>query len=285
MGILGLKIDVDTYRGMKQGVPCLLKTLKEFNLKGTFFLSIGPDNSGRAIFQLLRNPLFLRKMMRTNAVGLYGWQTAFYGTLLPAPMIALSFPDIVRQIIACGHEVQFHAWDHRRWQDELPQKSRDWILRWFDRGIIGFEKLTGKQPKAFGAPSWLIDDRVLTIIRQYDFDYISCTRAKEPFVHEIAETLEIPSDLPCFEELDTQNAVTVIGDVLQDDGIHVLPVHAEVEGGILNNEFRQLLKNALAAGYIFIPLRDIKSKLDVKHLLVRKYKMELLPGRHSPCAI
>jgi peptidoglycan/xylan/chitin deacetylase (PgdA/CDA1 family) len=187
--------------------------------------------------------------------------------------------------MAGGHEVQFHAWDHRRWQDELSQKSQDWICKWFDRGMTGFEKLTGMQPKAFGAPSWLIDDRVLAIVRQYNFDYISCTRAKAPFIHEIANILEIPSDLPCFEELDTQNAVTVIGDVLQDDGIHVLPVHAEVEGGILNNKFRQLLKNALAAGYIFIPLKEIKAKLDIKHLPVRKYKMELLPGRHSLCAV
>jgi peptidoglycan/xylan/chitin deacetylase (PgdA/CDA1 family) len=285
MGMLGLKIDVDTYRGMKLGVPCLLQTLKEFNLKGTFFLSIGPDNSGRAILQLMRNPLFLKKMMRTNAAGLYGWQTALYGTLLPAPMIALSFPEIVRLIIADGHEVQFHAWDHRRWQDELPQKSEDWIRREFEQGIAGFEKLTGNRPTAFGAPSWLIDDRVLAIIRQYDFDYISCTRAKAPFIHEIADTLEIPSDLPCFEELDAQKGVSIIGDFLQGDGIHVLPVHAEVEGGILNNKFRQLLKNALAAGYMVAPLKEIKTRLEIKHLSVRKFKMELLPGRHSPCAV
>jgi peptidoglycan/xylan/chitin deacetylase (PgdA/CDA1 family) len=285
MGMLGLKIDVDTYRGMKLGVPCLLQTLKEFNLKGTFFLSIGPDNSGRAILQLMRNPLFLKKMMRTNAAGLYGWQTALYGTLLPAPMIALSFPDIVRRIIAEGHEVQFHAWDHRRWQDELPEKSAVWIRREFEQGIAGFEKLTGNRPTAFGAPSWLIDDRVLAIIRQYDFDYISCTRAKAPFIHEIADTLEIPSDLPCFEELDAQKGVSIIGDFLQGDGIHVLPVHAEVEGGILNNKFRQLLKNALAAGYMVAPLKEIKTRLEIKHLSVRKFKMELLPGRHSPCAV
>ena len=95
MPMLGLKIDVDTYWGMKNGVPSVLQTLKEFNLKGTFFLSIGPDNSGRAALQLIRNPLFLKKMMRTNAAALYGWRTALYGTVLPAPMIALSFPKIV----------------------------------------------------------------------------------------------------------------------------------------------------------------------------------------------
>lgn len=285
MGILGLKIDVDTYRGMKQGVPCLLKTLKEFNLKGTFFLSIGPDNSGRAIFQLLRNPLFLRKMMRTNAVGLYGWQTAFYGTLLPAPMIALSFPDIVRQIIACGHEVQFHAWDHRRWQDELTAKPEKWIREWFAQGIAGFEKLTGNKPTAFGAPSWLIDDRVLNIIKEFNFDYVSCTRAKEPFIHEIADVLEIPSDLPCFEELDGQKGVAIITDLIKDSGIHVLPVHAEVEGGIFNDKFKELLQNALAADNSIVPLREIKNKLVLHDIPVWKYKMELLPGRHSPCAV
>jgi len=87
--VLGIKVDVDTYAGMKNGVPRLLEILENFDIKGTFFLSVGPDASGRAILQLLRNPLFLKKMIRTNAVGLYGFRTALYGTLLPSPMIAL----------------------------------------------------------------------------------------------------------------------------------------------------------------------------------------------------
>lgn len=135
MSVLGLKIDVDTYQGMKRGVPRLLQTLKLFNFRATFFLSIGPDNSGRAILQLIKNPLFLKKMVRTKAVGLYGWRTALYGTLFRPPMIALSFPDIVRGIIDAGHEVQFHAWDHRRWQDELGKKSEKWIRQEFEQGL------------------------------------------------------------------------------------------------------------------------------------------------------
>jgi hypothetical protein len=270
---------------MKNGVPSLLQTLKQFNLKATFFLSIGPDNSGRAALQLIKNPRFLKKMMRTNAPALYGWKTALYGTLLPEPMIALSFPEIVSDIIIAGHEVQFHAWDHRRWQDKLSNKSEKWIQEWFAKGMSSFEKVTGKKPTAFGAPSWLIDDRVLVIIKNYKFDYLSCTRSKTPFIHEIANTLDIPSDLPCFEEIDAQKGISIIADLLKTGETHVLPVHAEVEGGIFQNQFRELLEKTLSMNIEVVPLKAIKDKLDIKTLSARKYKMELLPGRHLSCAV
>lgn len=285
MAMLGLKIDVDTYQGIKLGVPRLLQTLKQFNFRATFFLSIGPDNSGRAILQLIKNPRFLKKMIRTNAVGLYGWRTAFYGTLFKPPMIALSFPDIVRSIIDAGHEVQFHAWDHRRWQDELKQKSEEWIRHEFEKGVAGFRKLTGKRPTAFGAPSWLIDDRVLKVTKEYEFDYLSCSRAKKPFIHEIANILEIPSDLPCFEELDPRKAVSALTNLLQDGEVHVLPVHAEVEGGLFNDKFQGLLQYTRDAGIKVAPLKEIKNELALIDIPRRKYRMELLPGRHSPCAV
>ncbi len=285
MGMLGLKIDVDTYWGMKNGVPRLLQTLKDFQVKGTFFLSVGPDNSGRAVLQLIKNPLFLKKMMRTKAASLYGWKTALYGTLLPAPMIALSSPEIIHRIMNDGHEVQFHAWDHRRWQDDLPNKSAEWIEQWFEAGIEGFEKLTGRKPTAFGAPSWLIDDRVLKIIPKYHFEYLSCTRAKAPFIHQGANIPDLPSDLPCFEELDPDEGESAILSIIKKGGRHILPVHAEVEGGMFEERFRRLLKQVIMRGVKVTALEEMRSDLDINLLPVRKYKMELLAGRHSPCAV
>ena len=225
--ILGLKIDVDTYIGMKKGVPRLLAILKEFGIKGTFFLSLGPDASGRAVLQLIRNPRFLKKMLRTGAGRLYGWKTALYGTLLPSPMIALSFPELVKEILSDGHEVEFHAWNHRQWQDGLPSRTDDWIVDWFDKGIGAYRKVTGKGPASFGAPAWLIDDRVLEIAGKYDFQYLSCTRAREPFIHEVSRLPEIPSDLSCFEEIGVEQGIKQILGVLETGGMHVLPVHAE----------------------------------------------------------
>lgn len=283
--LLGLKIDVDTYAGMQKGVPALLRILAGRGVKGTFYLSIGPDASGRALFQLFRNPLFLKKMCRTNAVGLYGIKTALYGTLLPSPHIALSFPDIVSDIIAQGHEVQFHAWDHRRWQDELPRRSLSWIEEWFEKGAAGFQKLTGRMPASFGAPAWLIDDRVMDFLKGRGFDYLSCTRALEPFIHEDCRLLEIPSDLPCIEELDADRARGIIEGRLQGGGVHVLPLHAEVEGGIMQGYFEELLDRVMEMGYSAVPLEIVGKSLDIKTLPVRKYRIAMLPGRAAPCAV
>jgi undecaprenyl phosphate-alpha-L-ara4FN deformylase len=283
--ILGLKIDVDTYQGMKRGVPRLLSLLRQEGLQATFFLSIGPDASGRAVLQILKNPRFLKKMVRTRAASLYGFRTALYGTLLPSPKIALSFPDLVRQIMAEGHEVQFHAWDHRRWQDELAVRPEAWIRDWFRRGIEGFESLTGRRPASFGAPAWLIDDRVLSLVRDLHLDYLSCTRAKEPFIHEGTDLVEIPSDLPCFEETGIEEGERKILAGLAEGGIHVLPVHAEVEGGRMSENFVRLIHAAKKLDYRLLPLCDIHLLLDRKNLITRRFRLQLLSGRSVPCAV
>ncbi|MGZ3605467.1 MAG: polysaccharide deacetylase family protein [Thermodesulfobacteriota bacterium] len=283
--ILGLKIDVDTYIGMKRGVPRLLSILNHYGIQATFYLSMGPDASGRAVLQLVKNPRFLKKMLRTNAGRLYGMRTALYGTLLPSPMIALSFPDLVEQIIEAGHEVEFHAWDHRRWQDELHKRSSEWIEDWFEKGVHAYRKLARREPYSFGAPSWIIDDRVLEIVRKYSFRYLSCTRAKEPFIHEISGLMEIPSDLPCLEEIGVPQGVSRILQILKNGGMHVLPVHAEVEGGVWSRYFVEICETVRSMDLEILSLSKIREILMSERLPVRKHRMELLSGRPVPCAV
>ncbi len=283
--ILGLKIDVDTFIGMKRGVPCLLSTMARFGIKGTFYLSMGPDSSGRAVLQLIKNPLFLKKMLKTGAGRLYGIKTALYGTLLPSPMIALSFPRLVEEIIAAGHDVELHAWDHRRWQDELQDHSYEWIDDWFQKGISAYKRLIEREPSSFGAPGWLVDDRALEIAGRHFFSFLSCTRAKEPFIHETSGLMEIPSDLPCLEEIGVDQGVSRILQILRGGGLHILPVHAEAEGGIWNGYFVELLERIYSLDYQILPLSKIRGLLQPEALPVRKYRMELLPGRSVPCAV
>lgn len=283
--VLGLKIDVDTRRGMEEGVPVLLSLLDRFRCRAAFFLSFGPDNSGKAVYRMARHPRFLFKMVRTNAPGLYGIRTALYGTLLKAPMIASAYPGLCREIEARGHEVEFHAWDHRAWQDALPRKGSSWIQEWFSRGTAAYAACLGHAPRAFGAPAWLLTEAAVTEIAKLPWEYLSCTRAATPYILAGTGLPEIPSDLPCLEETGGRKGVGRILEALAAAGTHVLPVHAEVEGGILRDAFVEILRGAAERGYRIAPFSEIAAGARGRALPTRAFAMALLPGRAFPCAV
>ena len=112
--LMALKVDVDTFRGMREGLPRLLDILAERKIRATIFVSMGPDHSGRAIRRIFTKPGFLTKMLRTKAVSLYGPRTVLYGTLLPGPRIAGRNAGLFRRIEGEGHEAGVHGWDHVR---------------------------------------------------------------------------------------------------------------------------------------------------------------------------
>ena len=283
--VLALKVDVDTRRGMEEGVPSLLSTLDACKARAAFFLSFGPDNSGRAVFQMVRNPRFLLKMARTNAPGLYGLRTALYGTLLPAPGIAAALPALCREIEARGHEVEFHAWDHRTWQDALPRKGEGWVREWFARGVAAYEECLGHRPRAFGAPAWLLTGGAVEVLKGFPWEYLSCTRAASPFVLAGTGLLEVPSDLPCLEEVGGRNGAVKILAALDAGGVHVLPVHAEAEGGIWRDAFVEILRGARERGYEILPLSGVVAIARGDAPQERPFRLALLPGRASPCAV
>ena len=118
--IVALKVDVDTYAGTRDGVPNLLADLARFGAKATFYFSMGPDNSGKALRRIFTRKGFLKKQLRSGAPSAYSLKTMLYGVLLPAPMIAASFPGVLRETEQRGHEVGIHCWDHVKWHDYLP---------------------------------------------------------------------------------------------------------------------------------------------------------------------
>src|SRR5690242_957538 len=115
-----------------------MRLFDELNVRASFFVSGGPDHSGRAIRRIFRRGFF-EKMRRTSAVGTYGWRTVLYGTLLPGPQIARAFPDTLRALVRAGHEVAMHGYDHVYWQDHLPRLSAAAINAEIERarGVFG----------------------------------------------------------------------------------------------------------------------------------------------------
>src|SRR5258705_13980381 len=115
---LALKIDVDTYRGTREGVPRLMEALKRHGCGATFLFSPGPDHTGRAIRRALR-PGFMQKVGRTSVVSHYGFPTLLYGTLVPGPDIGRRCAAVMKSVREAGFEVGIHTWDHVKWQDNV----------------------------------------------------------------------------------------------------------------------------------------------------------------------
>ena len=47
--VLALKVDADTDRGTREGVPRLIDILSRYGAGATFLFSLGPDHTGRAL--------------------------------------------------------------------------------------------------------------------------------------------------------------------------------------------------------------------------------------------
>src|SRR3984957_13045958 len=94
---LALKIDVDTLRGTREGVPALIGGLKAAGADATFLFSLGPDHTGRALRRVFR-PGFFSKGGRTPAPEHCGRRTLLYRPLLPGPDIARAAAAIMRRV-------------------------------------------------------------------------------------------------------------------------------------------------------------------------------------------
>ncbi len=58
--------------------------LKRHGVDATFYFSVGPDHTGRALRRVFRKG-FAQKVARTSVLKHYGLKTLLYGVLLPGP--------------------------------------------------------------------------------------------------------------------------------------------------------------------------------------------------------
>jgi len=274
---VALKIDIDTDRGMREGLPVLLEILRRRAIRATVFVSMGPDHSGRAIRRIFTKPGFLRKMLRTKAVSLYGPRTVLYGTLLPGPMIARGSAELFRRIEEEGHEAGVHGWDHVRWQDGLPRFDEPTIARELEKAFAVFEEITGHRPRASAAPGWIANARSLAVQDRLGLDYASDARGSAPFLPRaegrVFRTPQIPTTLPTLDEMigggggDDESWINeaLVAETLRQAFAHpqapvVHTLHTEVEGLSRKALFGDLLDRLLAQGARFAPLGEIAAE-------------------------
>ena len=157
MAVIALKIDVDTWRGTREGVPALARTLERHDARATFLFSLGPDHTGRAIKRVFR-PGFFGKVARTSVVEHYGIRTLLYGTVLPGPDIGRREAAGLRAIAAAGFETGVHTWDHVRWQDNVVTATEAWTRQELQLATERYVEIFGQAPTVHGAAGWQMNE-------------------------------------------------------------------------------------------------------------------------------
>jgi peptidoglycan/xylan/chitin deacetylase (PgdA/CDA1 family) len=287
---LALKIDVDTYRGTKLGVPRLIELLRRHRAGASFLFSLGPDHTGRAIKRALR-PGFMKKVQRTSVVEHYGITTLLYGTLLPGPDIGRRCADIMRGTRDAGFETAIHCWDHVRWQDGVERADPTWTEIEMRRAHERYAEIFGEDSPGHGAAGWQMNRHALRLTQRLGYHWASDCRGSHPFIPmwegEIMLCPQLPTTLPTLDEL-------IGADGLTADNVHehllrltapaactnqVFTLHAELEGLKLGDTLERLLTGWREQGYELVSMGKLSETLDITRLPRHEMTRGELPGR------
>ena len=178
---VALKVDVDTFRGTREGVPALVSALGQRDLRGSFYFSLGPDHTGWALRRVFRKG-FLSKVRRTSVVSHYGLRTLLYGTLLPGPHIGRRLAPVLRATAAAGHETGIHCYDHVYWQDNVANRDAAWTRRQVESAAVAYRDVFGMPARAHCAAGWQLNPELFRLEDELQLDYASDCRGTHPFL-------------------------------------------------------------------------------------------------------
>ena len=295
MTLIALKVDVDTYRGTREGAVRLAQLLERLAVRATFLFSLGPDHTGRAIRRVFRRG-FLGKVQRTSVLEHYGLKTLLYGVLLPGPHIGRGCRGAMQEIARRGFEVGVHTWDHVRWQDGVARASEAWTRRELTLARDEFVGVFGRAPLVHGAAGWQMNRYVPALQQELGFRYASDTRGRGPFLPLLSQGTatvpQLPTTLPTFDELigRTDLAVDPVEHLLALTDApgtreHVFTLHAELEGGKYLPAFERLLRAWQQRGAQLTDLASYAAMLDMHNLPRCAVVAGTVPGRSGTLAV
>lgn len=297
MNTLVLKVDVDTWRGTREGVPRLQRLFEQQGVTATFLFCLGPDRTGRALRRALR-PGFFSKVSRTSVVQHYGVKTLLYGTLLPAPDIGRREAHTLRAVRDAGFECGVHAWDHTTWQDYVATRDAAWTREQLRLAVERFTEIFGEAPRMHGAAGWQMNPAAYGLLGEFGFAAASDCRGTQPFqpVDAAGRFLgppQLPTTLPTLDELIGRDGWT-------EDNVHqalltqtkrtprtleVYTLHAELEGQRLLPTLQRLLEGWRAQGKRFVTLGEAAAALPREVLPKLVPAVGEVPGRSGTLAV
>ena len=254
--LIALKVDVQTLRGVREGVPRLVDVLQRHRAGATFYLTPGPDHR----------------------------------TLPPRTDMGRRAGHLMRHIRDEGFETGLRAYDSVRWQRRIVDADAVWVEIEMQRGIAAYAAVFGEPPRTHAAAGWRMNVHALRLTQRLGFDYASDSRGHAPYLPvwnaELIRCPQFPTTLPTIDELVGRDDIT-IGNVAahllrqssEAAADQVFTLSAEREGGKLVAVFEQLVVGWSAQGFSVVRLRDLYEAIEPLALPRCETGWGTVPGR------
>jgi peptidoglycan/xylan/chitin deacetylase (PgdA/CDA1 family) len=263
---VALRIEVTSLRGLRDGVPNLLRLLRQYKIRASFFFPLGRDLSGRCVARAWRK--------RRES----GWQGLVYGTALPAPRFDALSRRLAGEAAQEGHEIGLVGHSPCRLADRLARASDDWVAA----RLAELEAARGETPfdtpRGLALPDWQLHPLVLSACARGGIRYLSATRGRFPYfpvlLGQRAGVPEVPTTLPSLPEMLCRPGVDAdnVHEFLYADSRHLRPAghvyaaSADREGLDWLPVMEKLLVMWSGQGGAVRPIADLLDELDMASL-------------------
>ena len=259
---VALRVDVRSLRGLRRGVPNLIRLFGQYQVRASFFFPLGRDYAGRRPLATWRE----RQSLGLAALG--------YGTLVSAPSLGAEAGALMDAARTEGHEVGLFGVSPFHWSRRLAFAEPDWVAQQCDSLWSSYLAGGGAAPCALATPGWQVNPALLTELDARRFHYSSLSRGKLPYYPVLqgarSRIPEIPTTLPTAAELLRRDGVSrnKLHEYLYAESMHLLPAghvyaaSAEREGMEMLDLMEKLLVMWKGQGGSVRALGDILNDID-----------------------
>lgn len=187
-----VRVDVDSSRGLAEGVPFYLDLFEELGWGATFCIPMGPNDLVPAAFRRLLDFGFWRQCWYMQP-----WKTHLGGGKHHPRDIGLGNPDMVREIERRGFEVALHGFDHALISNKAYEMSADRYREQLDKAVEAYVGILGHEPAGTASPAWRCSRTMLEVQDGMGFVYASDLFGKAPGYVEADGYVSSVPQIPC----------------------------------------------------------------------------------------
>lgn len=147
-----ISVTVETVSGATAGLGRLLALFSAYELRASFFVSLGPG----------RDSGFFRRRAASNHL--------------------LAHADIFRTIEEAGHDLGMAPWDSAAWASGAAHADRKWTLGHWNRALESWQDLFNGSPASHAATDFQVNPWLFECEQQAGLAFASDVLGKTPFL-------------------------------------------------------------------------------------------------------